>query len=214
VTVSTAFPSNSAHILIVEDEPSLRELLARWLTHFGHHVRAAADGIEALGVLRAEHIDVVITDLKMPGLNGLQLLAVAKELAPTTEVIVLTGHGTMQDAIEALRGGRAFDFLQKPIQDFGQFNRIILEALRQVRARAANEGQEPWRAGPHPLEGFSERERTILALLIDGLDNPSIGQRLFISEKTVKNNLTRIYEKLQVANRAQAIVRCRQLGIG
>lgn len=201
-------------ILVVDDEPKLREILYRWLTHFGYEAHVAADGLSALALVKQHAFDVVVTDLKMPGFNGLQMLSILKELDPTIEVIFLTGQGTIEDAIEALRGGRAFDFIQKPLKDFGQINLVIQKALikRQEQSLAASAPTAKKR--PEHPERFSEREREILALLAQGLDNRAIADQLCLSEKTIKNNLTRVYEKLRVSTRAQAILACQQYGFG
>lgn len=85
------------------------------LSHAGYEPTVAESGFDAIALARQERFEVVVTDLRMPGMSGLQLLAIFKELDPTIELIFLTGQGTMQDAITALREGRAFDFLQKPL---------------------------------------------------------------------------------------------------
>ena len=200
-------------VLAVDDDPAQRALLRRWLTHFGCEVETAPDGIEALARLREQPYDVLLTDLRMPGIDGLQLLAMARELQPELAVVFLSGAGTMDEAIAALRFHRAFDFVRKPLQDFQELDGIIRRAIK------AREGDRPAPAAgptaaatPDHVEALSVREREILALVMQALDNETIGDRLGLSPKTIKNNLTRIYEKLKVANRTQAIVLVQQLG--
>lgn len=208
--------TQAARLLIVDDEPHLIEVLGEWFRTAGYDVRTATDGIEALQHLRAYPADVVITDLKMPGLNGLQLLPVFKDLAPAVEVIFLTGEGSMNDAIQALREGQAFDFLIKPLRNLRQLHVVVEKALaRQEAAARSAPMAPPQRSRPWPahIEALTSREIEITGLLAQGLDNRAIGERLCLSEKTIKNNLSRIYEKLQVKSRTQAIVFCREYGL-
>lgn len=203
----TSSPAPRPRVLAVDDDPALRVLMRRWLTHFGCEVETAADGIEALARVRERAFDALVTDLRMPGIDGLQLLAMVRELDPDIAVVFLSGEGTVDDVITALRFNRAFDFLRKPLHDFQELDDII---RRAIKARAVS--HPPSVPMPAHVEPLSEREREILALVVQALDNETIGERLGVSPKTVKNNLTRIYEKLKVENRAQAIVLVQQLG--
>jgi len=100
-------------LLVVDDEPIIRNSLARDLTIAGLTVTTAADGEEAVALMSSNAFDIVITDLVMPGLNGLQVLEAAKQGSLRTIVVILTGNGVIESAIDALRLG-ADDFLQKP----------------------------------------------------------------------------------------------------
>jgi DNA-binding NarL/FixJ family response regulator len=201
-----------ARILIVDDDPDLVEILKEWLTLFGSRVDTAAEGLQALLKAKQNAYDLIITDLQLPNLNGLQLLSLFKEHDPRVEVIFLTGQGTMEDAISALREGRAFDFLQKPLRDFQQLNQVLERAL--ARRAAALEESRAAATVPPPdhVEALSRRELELMQLLAEGLDNRQIADRLVLSEKTVKNHLSRIYEKLKVANRTQAVMNCKLYG--
>lgn len=201
---------NLPRVLVVDDQPGLLEILQRWLSRGGYEVHVAASGREALSLAKGLPFDVVVTDLKMPDLDGLQLLAQIKGLDPAIEVIFLTGQGTMQDAIEALREGRAFDFLQKPLRDLHELNLAIDRALAR---RRRNDAPQPPRAPSQLMEGLNDREHEILALLARGLDNRAIAGHMALSEKTIRNYLTRIYEKLGVTSRMQALIVCQEHGI-
>lgn len=102
-------------ILVVDDEASLREALRKVLAKEGHAVLLAADGQEGLDLLRNKPVNVILLDLKMPGLAGLELLKAAKLLVPDVEVIVITGHGTVDEAVQAMKQG-AYDFITKPFK--------------------------------------------------------------------------------------------------
>lgn len=206
-------PSHT-RLLIVDDERELLEVLGAWFANAGYVVHTAADGVEALRLLNEQPFDVVVTDLRMPGLNGLQLLAVAKELDPRMEVVFLTGHGTMDDAIAALREGRAFDFITKPLKNLRQLHLVVEKALarREAEGPPAAEPLSSPTAWPAHVGVLSTRELGVMALVARGLDNRAIAGQLGLSEKTVKNYLGRIYEKLHVKSRTQALAFLRDHG--
>lgn len=101
-------------ILVVDDEKNTREGLQWSLEREDREVFAAATGTEALDLLRAKDVHLVITDLKMPGMDGMALLDALKEFSPSTDVVFLTGHGTIEGAVDAMKKG-AFDYLLKPV---------------------------------------------------------------------------------------------------
>lgn len=103
----------SRKLLIVDDEEIIRSSCIRILSAEGYSVETAGNGEEALKKLQEESFDLVLTDLMMPGISGIELLQRIKEEWPGTEVVVITGHGTVQTAVEALRRG-AYDFIEKP----------------------------------------------------------------------------------------------------
>jgi two-component system NtrC family sensor kinase len=103
-------------LLIIDDEEGIRKLLALSLESDGYEVCAAANGEEGIEIFKSELPVIVLTDIKMPGMDGVEVLKQVKELSPDTEVIMITGHGDMDLAIEALKL-EASDFLNKPIKD-------------------------------------------------------------------------------------------------
>lgn len=191
-------------LLVVEDERDQREVLEKWLRESGYVTMSARDGLEAVDLVQQHAFDVIITDLKLPGLNGLQLLGLIKELNPSAIVIFLSGQGTMEDAITALREGRAYDFIQKPLRELRQLNLVIEKALLSRQICGPLEGASL----PLPSESLSARELELARLLVQGFDTRAIADHLALSEKTVRNNLTLLYEKLGVGNRVQAILYC------
>ncbi|MFZ5917955.1 MAG: response regulator transcription factor [Chloroflexota bacterium] len=105
--------SRSTKILIVDDEPAIRETLAELLNTEGRNVMTAASGEEALALLHKEDFDLMLLDLVMPGMGGLQVMEKGRKIAPQTVIIMLTAHGTLSSAIQAMRQG-AHDYLLKP----------------------------------------------------------------------------------------------------
>ncbi len=104
------------HILLIDDEPDILRVLSRSLQADGNDVSTALNGAEGLKVFERLPADIVITDIKMPGMDGLEVLKIVKARAPDSEVIIITGHGDIQNAIEALHFG-ASDFINKPVRD-------------------------------------------------------------------------------------------------
>ncbi|MDZ7615569.1 MAG: sigma 54-interacting transcriptional regulator, partial [Patescibacteria group bacterium] len=115
-------------LLFADDEQPLQELMRRELPRLGHEVTVCPDGTTAIAALERNTYDCILVDLDMPGASGIEVIAHAKQLSPETEAVVLTGKGTMQTAIDALRYG-TFDYLTKPYK---------LVDLKAVLARVAD----------------------------------------------------------------------------
>jgi two-component system response regulator HydG len=118
-------------VLVVDDDAAIREALSRTLEKLGYEVVLAEDGQAGLDRLRGGGVHILLADLQMPKVSGQELLRAAKTLAPDVEVIVITGHGTVEDAVEAMKEG-AYDFITKP------FKRVQLE--RTIRRAAEKQG--------------------------------------------------------------------------
>ncbi len=132
-----------ARILVADDEPGLRAFVAEALEADGHSVAQAADGVEAAARLGRESFELLITDLRMPRLDGMGLLRQVRMEQPETEVLVLTAHGTIETAVEAMRLG-AFDYIEKPIGSPAELRLVAARALERralvaARDRAARE---------------------------------------------------------------------------
>src|SRR4029077_8372781 len=119
----------SARILIVDDEASMRDFLGICLRRAGHTVETAAGGKQALVVLADQSFDVIITDLKMPGVGGLEVLDAVKKGSPQTEVVVVTAYATPETAIAAMKRG-AYDYLTKPFK-VDEIEVVVARALEK-----------------------------------------------------------------------------------
>lgn len=126
-------------ILLVDDDEDILDLIERHLSHRGYEVLTAYDGEQAISLLGKIKFDLVITDLKMPKFDGMEVLRRAKEKDPNIEVVILTGHGTMDSVVEALRDGGAFDYLQKPLHNIKQLSFVTKKALERKRLRLENQ---------------------------------------------------------------------------
>ncbi len=123
--------TNSGNILVVEDDSSAREVLGVLLRRNEYDVTLAADGQKGIDLLKEREFDIVITDLKMPGVNGLQVLAHCKLLHPDTEVVMVTAYATTETAIAAMKQG-AYDYLTKPYK----VDEILVTMQRALEKRA------------------------------------------------------------------------------
>jgi len=121
-------------ILVVDDESSIREIIRKRLLQDGHDVRTAADGVDALEAFRKSRFDVVMTDLKMPRMGGVELVERVKETAPGTITIVLTGHATPASAAKLLQQG-CDSYLQKPLPGLDLVSHAVSRCLDLRNAR-------------------------------------------------------------------------------
>ena len=121
--------SEPATLLVADDDPGLRESLQRTLTRAGYRVVLASDGRAALEQLQGGGVDLVLTDLKMPGLTGLELLRAIKAIPLDLDVILLTAFGTVEEAVSAMKDG-AYDFITKPFRG-EQLLKIVTKALER-----------------------------------------------------------------------------------
>ncbi len=126
----------AARILVVDDEPVIREILADFLSMEGFVVRTAADGSEALVELSRAHYDLVLTDLKMPKMGGLELLAAIQKHTPNVVTVIMTGFGTVETAIDAMKRG-AYDYILKPFK-VEEVVHTIRRGLTKQRLKAEN----------------------------------------------------------------------------
>src|SRR6476659_5740865 len=129
-------PENAKHLLLVDDEAALREAIGERLADHGFIVEQAASGEQALARLADFAFDIIITDLRLPGVDGRAVLDAALERYPDIIAIIITGFGTVKDAVDAIKHGAA-DFITKPFQ-FDALLHVLDSALEQRRLRAEN----------------------------------------------------------------------------
>jgi len=158
-----------AHILLVDDDERLRHAAGKVLTAEGYSVVSAASGLEALEVLKLEAVALVVSDLRLPDLDGIALLKQVRELLPEAEVVMITGYGSIAKAVEAMQLG-AYDFLQKPL-DSAALLRTVAKALEKQRLTSENRrlrhqlqqrrGVEALIGGSPPIEAVRKLIRQI-----------------------------------------------------
>lgn len=210
------------HVVIADDHPIFREGLRALLATDGgiEVVGEAASGTEVLGLVDELQPDVVVMDLHMPGLDGVSATREIAQRSPHVAVLVLTMFDDDDSVFAAMRAGARGYLLKGTQQD------DVARAVHLVGAGGAMFGPaiaqrvieffaRPRSAGT--AIGFpqlTDRENEILDLMAQGQPNASIAARLLISDKTVRNHVSNIFTKLAVADRAQAVVRAREAGLG
>ena len=197
-------------VLIVDDHPMVRRGLAAFLLAYNDLALAgeAAGGEEALRMCEKAAPDVVLMDLKMPGLDGVSTTRALRERFPHIQVIALTSFQDKDWVRRALEAGAvsyllknvSADELAKAIQSaHSGMSTLAPEAISAL----VQTGQQ---ASPQtPADGLTPRERDVLALMVEGLSNPGIAERLVVSRSTVKAHVSHILSKLDVSSRAAAI---------
>lgn len=210
-------------IIIADDHPVVRGgLRALVSTIEGFDVVAeAADGASAVREIVLTRPDVVLMDVRMPGMDGIEATRQVRRAAPETAVLILTMYDDDATVLTAMQAG-ARGYLLK-----GASQEDIVAAIRAVAAGQVIFGPgvaarvidyfatgAPTGTTPHPFPGLTGRERDILDLLAAGRRTQDIARELYLSPKTVSNHLTSIFAKLEVADRAGAIIRARAEGLG
>ncbi|WP_242342027.1 sigma-54-dependent transcriptional regulator [Anaeromyxobacter terrae] len=151
-------------ILVADDKENMRKLFAKILAD-GYEVETAQDGAGALALVATRSYDVVVTDIRMPGADGFELLAAVKARAPTTEVVMMTGYATVADAVRAMKQG-AFDYLEKPFDPDAALAVVARAAEHKRLVDAARGATAPGDEDAfHNLIGRSARMREVYALL-------------------------------------------------
>jgi FixJ family two-component response regulator len=175
------------HIFFVDDEPKVRKVVGRTLERIGLKVSCFARAADCLEQLASQKCDLLITDVKMPKMDGIELLAEAKRIIPLLPVIVITGYGDIPMAVKAVKAG-ASDFIEKPLG-----RRSLLLAVESVLRRDA------W---SDPLLGklLTPTEMIILRYVLDGKSNKDIASVRHRAISTIEDHRNKIYKKIGVPN--------------
>jgi DNA-binding NarL/FixJ family response regulator len=208
-------------ILIADDHPLFRDGLRALLNSVADTevVGEATSGAEAISIAASLQPDVILMDINMPGVNGIEATRSIMQTSPHIGVLVVTMFEDDDSVFAAMRAGARGYLLKGADQS---------EVLRAIHAVASGEAifspaiavrlmrffaTPAPTAPPQAFPELTEREREILTLIAQGHNNTDIADRLVLSPKTVRNNVSNIFSKLQVADRAQAIVRARAAGL-
>ena len=211
----------SIRLVLADDHRMLREGLRRSLTDEGFDiVGEAADGEEAIRVIDEVRPDVVLMDVTMPELDGVAAAAQVHERHPDIRVIMLTMHADAEVVTAAIRAG-ASGYLVKDCSTEEIADAIRLaangESALSPQLAASMLGELRKLERPAPVDEddrlITRREEEVLQLIADGLSTPEVAAKLYISQKTVKNHLASIYQKLDARDRTQAVVQAVRMGI-
>jgi DNA-binding NarL/FixJ family response regulator len=204
-------------IVIADDHPVFRDGLRALLNDLGAVVIAeASDGHAAVDAVARHRPDVVLMDLRMPALSGIEATARITRDYPGTAVLVLTMSEDAASLQAALRvGARGYLLKEATKADISRALESVTRGELLIGAGAANglasALASPGRPSPFPQ--LSERELEMLTLMARGYDNATIARRLFLADKTVRNRVSAILARLQVATRAEAIAQARDAGL-
>ncbi len=196
-------PSPGTRILIVDDEIPLLENLARAARKEGYRVDTARSGEEAWDLLEQFRYDVVVTDLRMPGMAGPELMGRIAGRGIPTRVVVITGYATLEAAVDCLRKG-AVDFLVKPFEV-----ETFLASVDKALQRPLPEADPDWE-GLARAHGLTARQVEVIeALYRTGMTNRELADHLGVSPHTIKSHIRTAFQKLGVANRTQFLRKVR-----
>ncbi|MHC4157530.1 MAG: response regulator transcription factor [Planctomycetota bacterium] len=186
--------NSKQHIFFVDDTPAVRKSVAKTLKWSGCKVTCFANAADCLEKLMVQSCDLLITDVKMPGMDGIELVRRAKSIAPWLPVLVITGYGDIPMAVRAVKAGAA-DFIEKPLQR-ESFLESVRVALRQGVLKDLVRGK-----------ALSKKEMTILRLIIQGRSNKDIANILHRSIRTIEDHRHHLMHKLDVDNVVDLIKR-------
>lgn len=192
---------NDATVFLIDDDASVRDSLSLVLSLKGMRTQLFAAAEPFLDTYQSDWCGCVLTDLKMPGMSGLDLQEALRNRGISLPVVVLTAHGDVATTRLAMKNG-AFDFLEKPVD-----NEILLDVL-QSAIREDTRRHELHRiehVARSRLERLTPRERDVLNLLVEGLSQREIAGRLEISPRTVEVYKARMMEKLQCGSLAEVV---------
>lgn len=202
-----ASPSDPTRVLIVDDQDMIRDALCAYLRGaFGYEVDQVRSGAHACATVRTNAPDVVLLDIEMPEMNGLETLRKLRALAPDLPVVMLSSFDDEAEVRAALDLG-ARGYIVKGARA-EQLREAIDTAISGAGVYLHPDVTARLLAAPREArESLSDRERAVMEHLMTGSTNEQIAQALFIAEKTVKSHLSSAFRKLAVSNRTEAAVR-------
>jgi two-component system response regulator FixJ len=200
-------PSDTNIVHVVDDDKAMRDSMAFLLRAENFQVQTYTDATDFLNALPRINAGCIVTDVRMPGMSGIELLQRLRELKVYLPVIVVSGHGDVPLAVEAMKTG-ALDFIEKPFDD-----EVFLRAVRMaLNARTVDSQREAQKATINSrLESLSNREREVLEGLVAGHSNKTIAYDLGISPRTVEIYRANVMEKMQAGSLSD-LVRMALLG--
>ncbi len=213
-------PDVTIRLLLADDHKMLREGLRRSLSDEGLDVIGeASDGLEAVRLAAELHPDVILMDVTMPEMDGVEAARRIHEADPTTRVVMLTMHADADVIANAIRAG-ACGYLVKDcsIDEIAEAVRLAANGDTALSPQLASTMLDELRRLNAPADDdedrlVTKREEEVLQLIADGCSTPEVAERLYISQKTVKNHLASIYQKLDARDRTQAVLQAVRMGI-
>jgi len=205
----SALPEAAGTVFVIDDDPSVRRALARKLRTAGFRVETFDSARDYVARAPQAEIACILTDVRMPGMSGLDLQESLARAGRALPMVFITGHGDIPTTVRAMKGG-AVDFLPKPASE-----REILAAVAEALERSREIGKAREETGRLRARyaALTAREREVLALVVAGLLNKVIADRLGIRETTIKVHRGRVMEKMGAASLADLVRMGERLGI-
>jgi FixJ family two-component response regulator len=203
-----AVTGDRARVAIIDDDPSVRKSLVRTFRVAGLEVVAFASANEFLAAADAALISCVVSDLRMPDVDGLQLQQLLRERLPHLSMVFITGHGDVPASVAAMKSG-AVDFLEKPLKRAALLQAINRAIDRSRKLLTDFEEVEHLRVRH---ERLTARERQVFALVAAGLLNKQIAAELGTTEKTIKQHRGRVMAKMEAESLAALVLMAERLG--
>jgi len=191
---------SKADIFVVDDEPGIQEAIRRTLERAGYRCTCFTKATASLRQLRQRPCNLLITDVRMPDMNGMKLLEKIKAIRPGLPVVVITGYGDVQMAVRAMKTG-ASNFLEKPLD-----TRTLLDTVRTELDRL-----RPSDAAAGRL--LSKTELNVLGLILEGMTNKQIAQLLHRSIRTIEDHRSNIMHKLGAENLLELVKQAAMMGL-
>ncbi len=197
-------------VYLVDDDEAIRHSASFMLRHAGFTVRTFPDGLAFLDQVSNEDQGCILLDVRMPGMDGLAVQSALNGRGINMPVIILTGHGDVPVAVEAMKGG-ALEFLEKPYE-----KKALVSAIENAYALLDNQAADDKRGreAKARLTELTPRETQVLECLVDGLTNKGIAEALSISPRTVEIHRAHMMEKLQADSLSSALRLAFLAGIG
>ena len=195
-------------VFVLDDDPNVRKALGRLLRTAGYQVELFASSREFLDKHNEHGPAVLVSDLRLPEVDGLDLFAMLRMSGCKIPIIFITGYGDVATGVKAMKSG-AVDFLTKPVDD-DDLLRAVEQALERDRMR--RQALEDHRQVAERLAMLTPREREVFALVVQGLLNKQIAGRLGTTEQTVKVHRGRVMQKMEAASLAQLVHLAERLG--
>ncbi len=188
------------HIFFVDDEPKVRKLVGGTLEQAGFKVSCFAGAAECIEKLRSKNCDLLITDVKLPKMSGIELLTEAKRIFSSLPVLIVTGYGDVSMAVRAMKAGAA-DFIEKPLEKQTLLSAVEI-ALKQIPSN-----------DPLVLKGLTNAEIKVLRLILDGKTNKETALLLHRSASTIEVHRKHIMRKLGADNVVDLVKQAAAMGM-
>jgi FixJ family two-component response regulator len=209
VELSGETPPTPIRVAVIDDEAPMRRAVARLIKSAGMEATIFSSAREFLGDPVHLQVDCAVTDMRMPGIDGIKLQEELSRTLPCLSLVFLTGHGNVPSSVKAMKAG-AVDFLEKPVD-----SEALLTAVRHAaeRSRALKTSHDELTALKLRYEELTARERQVLVLITAGLLNKQAAADLGVAEKTVKVHRARVMEKMGADSLAELVRMAGRLGV-